>query len=64
VHTFHHGCQFGFCEAKFVISGFSNSFSFFIFEKRNLAFFGQLAFYVDLADLKMILADFWALVDF
>jgi len=44
--------------------------SFIIFEKRPnkiwlvLAFFGQLDFYVDLADLKMILAGFWALADF
>jgi len=29
-----------------------------------LAFFGHLDFYVDLADLKMILAGFWALADF
>jgi len=26
--------------------------------------FGHLGFYVDLADLKMILAGFWALADF
>jgi len=29
-----------------------------------LDFSGHLDFYVDLADFKMILADFWALVDF
>jgi len=57
------GCQFGFFEAKFVIFDlFSTLLVFFIFEKRPndiwlfLAFFGHIYFYVESADLKMILA--------
>jgi len=43
---------------------------FFIFEKRPneiwlfLAFSGHFGYYVDLADLKMILAGLWALAGF
>jgi len=43
---------------------------FFVFEKRPnkiwnfLAFFDQSDYYVNLVDLKMILADFWGLTDF
>jgi len=64
------GCQFGFCEAKFVILGFlSTPLTFFNFWKRPneiWIFWASLAnytFYVDLADLKKILADFWLLAD-
>jgi len=68
------GYQFGFFEAKFVIFGlFSTPLAFFaffyIFGKRPneiWLFWPCLAnsiFYVDLAHLKMVLADFWALAD-
>jgi len=65
------GCQFGYFEAKFVILGlFSIPLAFFIFEKRPneiwlfWPFLANSIFYVDLAHLKMILVDFWALADF
>jgi len=59
--------QFGFSEAKFVVFGLLNSFGFFNFwnmGKLNLSFltfFDQFNFYVGLAGLKIILADFWTL---
>jgi len=60
------GCQFGFFEAKFVIFGLSQLFwSFFFLKKGQItfgffwAFFGHIDFYVESADLKMILAGSW-----
>ena len=49
---------------------FSNSFGLFQLMKiilkspHEFGLYGQLHFYVDLADSNMILADFWALADF
>jgi len=46
---------------------FQRLWPFLIFEKRPneiWLFLATLIFYVDLADLKMILASFWALADF
>ena len=65
--NFRQGCQFGFFEAKFVIFGlFLTPLAFFIFEKRpnQIWLFWPvwlIRFCVDLADLMMILADFYTL---
>ena len=54
------GCQFGFFEAKFPIFG---SFVFLTKGQMKFGFFWPFStneiLYVDLADLKMVLADFW-----
>ena len=57
-------CQCGFFEVKFAIFGLFSTSWVFIFDKRPneiwlfWPFLGNYIFYVDLADLKMILAEF------